>query len=114
MSGVGDRCLGRDGGVWEATKEKSQQKVLVFASGIRKVFGHPFNWGTGRTPGTCRLEQPSWVLALFPWAHPHHPGTAPAPTPAPTPASWALVHLAQVSLCRRWAWSLLGAQRVGV
>lgn len=25
-------------------KGKSQQKVLVFASGIRKVFGHPFNW----------------------------------------------------------------------
>lgn len=29
-------------------KGKSQQKVLVFASGIRKVFGHPFNWGEGR------------------------------------------------------------------
>lgn len=35
-------------------------KVLVFASGIRKVFGHPLNWGDGkgcrgRGRGTRRL-----------------------------------------------------------
>lgn len=35
-------------------KRKSQQKVLVFASGIRKVFGHPFNWEEGRGGGTGR------------------------------------------------------------
>lgn len=32
-------------GIVGGDKGKSQQKVLVFASGIRKVFGHPFNWG---------------------------------------------------------------------
>lgn len=35
-------------------KGKSQQKVLVFASGIRKVFGHRFNWGRGGQGGVPR------------------------------------------------------------
>lgn len=55
-------------------KGRSQQKVLVFASGIRKVFGHWFNWGVERGQGgvlregerelqwgTCRLGVTCWV-----------------------------------------------------
>lgn len=63
-------------------KGKSQQKVLVFASGIRKVFGHWFNWGRRveenreevlrEGEGTCRLGQGN-LLGHSSHVNPTHP-----------------------------------------
>lgn len=73
--GQGTRCGGGGGvsGCSGGDKGKSQQKDLVFASGIRKVFGHPFNWGQvlrGVKGPQCRGLQvgaedgPAWLSPI--------------------------------------------------
>lgn len=84
--GAGRGCAGGD-------KGKSQQKVLVFASGIRKVFGHPFNWGDREGAGGPQAGAAKLVSAPSS-LHPGHLPTIqalPLPQLRP-PGHWSTWH----------------------